>query len=163
MANIETLEVTDLDECIKVINAFKQYDFFVEYRDEAFLKEYCQKLLGNGKFVVEYHNDIPVGFIGFYCNDIETKTCFVTTLLLSDELGFMKGKTFFRLTTKAIQIIKDAGMENVRLEVDKENKKALQLYKHLGFEIISDNNDKSYFMELKLNKLTTKLSNKKDQ
>ena len=75
----------------------------------------------------------------------------------------MKGKTFFRLTTKAIQIIKDAGMENVRLEVDKENKKALQLYKHLGFEIISDNNDKSYFMELKLNKLTTKLSNKKDQ
>lgn len=55
----------------------------------------------------------------------------------------------------AIFKIKKKGYENVSLEVDKDNTKALKLYKKFGFEIVEkyrENYKSRYYMLLKLKK-----------
>ena len=151
--NIRTVEVTDLSECIHVLSQFKNYDFLKKLQDEDFLKDYAKRLLDNGHIVVEYHNDIPVGLLCFYCNNIDTKTGFVTALVISEDLGFMKGKTLFRLISTAVKIGKNAGMESVQLEVKKNNKTAIRLYEHFGFNYIPSEKEDFYLMELELSKL----------
>ena len=54
---------------------------------------------------------------------------------------------------KGIQIASDAEMQTVGLEVDNNNFKAIKLYKHLGFEFVSNENDTKYYMEIRIDKL----------
>ena len=151
--NITVKEISNFSEIEKIILEFKNTYFLRPITTDDYRSIFINKHLKNGHFLAEYHNNTPVGFISFYCNNIEQKKAFVTSLSISDNLGFLKGKTLIRLMRKGIQIASDAEMQTVGLEVDTNNFKAIKLYKHLGFEFVSNENDTKNYMEIRIDKL----------
>ena len=150
--NIIVKEISDYAEMEKIILKFKDTFFLRAITCEEHRAAFIKKHLEYGHFLAEYHNGIPVGFISFYSNDIENKKAFVTSLSLSDELGFLKGKTLMRLLKEAFQIGASKGMQTVGLEVENNNYKAIKLYKHFGFEFVPSDSETTSLMEIQLNK-----------
>lgn len=147
MTNINNVELKTYEEIEKVILIFKDVYFLRAITNDEYRSIFINKHIENGHFIAEYHNEKPVGFLSFYSNG-EDKSTFVTGFGIIDELGFLKGKTFMRLFKRGIEISKESGMNNLRLEVEKDNDKAIKLYHHLGFEIVHDGNHNSYIMEM---------------
>ena len=152
MKNIITKEITTFTEVESVILAFKDTYFLRAITKDEYRKIFIQKHLDNGHFLAEYLDDNPVGFLSFYCNDKVNKICFVTSLAVSEALGFLKGKTLIRLIKLAKEVAVAAGTEIIRLEVEKDNEKAIKLYKHFGFYEIQlpTGNEKTFYMEIKM-------------
>lgn len=149
-AKIEVKEATTFEEAEKAVLEFKDTHFLRAITNDDNRKAFIEKHLQYGHFLVEYHDEIPVGFFSFYCNDAESKTAYITSLALKDELGFLKGKTLIRLLTKGFAMGKEADMKSVRLEVEKDNKKAIKLYEHFGFKVVPSEKEETYYMEMKL-------------
>ena len=148
--NIIVKEETLFDKVEKVILEYKDTYFLRAITDDSNREQFINKHLKNGHFLVEYHDDKPVGFISFYSNDTETKKVYVTAFALSEDLGFLKGKTLIRLLNKGLEIVTKNNREIVRLEVERDNEKAIKLYKHLGFEITPSTKETTYYMEMKI-------------
>ncbi|SDB05586.1 Ribosomal protein S18 acetylase RimI [Pseudobutyrivibrio sp. YE44] len=148
--NITVKEIKTYEALNLVINHFKDTYFLRAITDDRYKDIYIKKQLEDGHFIVEFHNDIPVGFISFYSNDSETHIAYITALALSDDLGFLKGKTLFRIITEAFKIAKATNMEIVQLEVEKDNKRAIKLYEHFGFKYIGDGNNNSFYMQMNI-------------
>lgn len=144
--DIKTCEVSDLEGCIKVLEKFKDYEFLSMLHDENELVDYAKKVLENGHVIAEFLSGDPVGFVCFYCNDTESKTAFVTSFAIAEDIGFMKGKTFFRVISEGLKVCKETGMENILIEVDKRNKLAIRLYEHLGLEYMPEERETSFLM-----------------
>ena len=151
--NIIVKEISDYSEMEKIILKFKDTFFLRAITKDTYRDVFIKKHLENGHFLAEFHDDVPVGFISFYCNDTENKKAFITSLSLSDELGFLKGKTLMRLLKNGYQIAASKGMQTVGLEVESNNYKAIKLYKHFGFEFVQSSDEKTRLMEIQLNKL----------
>ncbi len=152
--NIIVKEISDYAEMEKIILKFKDTFFLRAITKDEYRDTFIKKHIENGHFLVEFHNDVPVGFLSFYCNDTENKKAFITSLSLSDELGFLKGKTLMRLFKTGFQIGASNEMQSVGLEVENNNYKAIKLYKHFGFEFVPSNNNKTTsLMEIQLDKL----------
>ena len=152
MKNIITREITTFKEIESIILAFKDTYFLRAITKDDYRKIFIQKHLDSGHFLAEFLEDKPVGFLSFYCNDQINKICFVTSLAVSDSLGFLKGKTLIRLIKMAKEVAASAGTEIIRLEVEKDNDKAIRLYNHFGFKEIQlpTNNEKTFYMEIKM-------------
>ena len=148
--NINVKEVTTFEEAENDILEFKDTYFLRAITDDDNRKSFIEKHLKNGHFLAEYHDEKPVGFFSFYCNDTDNKMAYITSLALKDELGFLKGKTLIRLLNTAFEIGKKNDMETVRLEVEKDNEKAIKLYKHFGFNVVPSEKEETYYMEMKL-------------
>lgn len=143
-------ELTSFSEIEEAILKYKDTYFLRAITNDDNRKYFIEKHIKNGHFLVEYHGDNPVGFFSFYSNDTVTKIAFVTALSLSDELGFLKGKTLIRLLNKAYDIMTEAGMKTVQLEVEADNTRALKLYKHFGFAPIPNEKENIILMEMEL-------------
>lgn len=147
---ITVKEVTTAEEAEKIILQYKDTYFLRAITEDDNRQAFINKHLENGHILVEYHDDKPVGFASFYSNDTENKMVYVTSLALDENLGFLKGKTLIRLIRKGMEIVKQNNMEIVRLEVERDNEKAIKLYKHFGFKVVSSEKDTTYYMEMKL-------------
>ncbi len=151
-------ELTSYEDIENVILNYKDNYFLRAITKDEYRKIFIDKHIRGGHFLAEYHNDVPVGFLSFYSNDLTTKKAFITAFALSDSLGFLKGKTLYRLFHYSLDIVLAAGMETVGLEVEKDNEKGIRLYNHMGFkELPADEQPESnsgakntIFMELPL-------------
>jgi hypothetical protein len=148
--NITVKEITAFDEAEKVILEFKDTYFLRAITSDDKREAYINKHLDNGHFIMAYHDEAPVGFVSFYSNDTENKIAYITALGLNEELGFLKGKTLIKLLNKGLEIAKQTNMKFVRLEVEKDNAKALKLYRHFGFKEIPSDKEESYLMEMEI-------------
>lgn len=156
-SNISVQELTTYEAIEQVVLAFSDSHFLRTITHGESRKQFIEKHLEYGHVVAEFHDETPVGFISFYSNDLINKIAYVTAFAISEDLGFLKGKTLMRLLSEGKKIVDEKGMKAVRLEVEKENTKAIRLYKHFGFNKISgtDNglthlSDNTIFMELNL-------------
>lgn len=98
------------------------------------LDDYATKLCTLGINIACIKNDSVLGIACGYINDYKNKNAFLQVLIISEEiqgLGFgsklvrefiATAKTFYRKNGK------------VYLTVDKSNKKAIVIYKHIGFK-----------------------------
>jgi ribosomal-protein-alanine N-acetyltransferase len=75
---------------------------------------------------------------------MENRSAYVTLLAVSPEC--QKMGIGVELMKAALNLAKSRGMKSVKLEVKKENLRAIRLYERLGFARICDAGDNSIYM-----------------
>ncbi len=113
------------------------------------LSEYAKKLYNNAEnYVIEKEEEI--GFLSFYANEKAKRYAYLI-LIAVDNAEQNKG-----VGGAAVQymekVCREKKFKGIRLEVDKKNNKAISFYRGLGFEIIEDASDLSYYMEKEIEK-----------
>ena len=84
------------------------------------------------------------GFIAYYDNDNNKETAYLTMIAIEpDKQGMGYGKNLLHLS---INNLKHKGFKKYKLEVLKNNIKAIDIYEEFGFRMIQENDDK-IFME----------------
>lgn len=98
--------------------------------------EYTIKLMKKGSlYLVLGDNGAPVGVMGFYANDQETKTAYLSIASLLPKVRRMGiGSKLMKIF---ISECKNAGMKKVCLEVNRENSDAVAYYEKMGFSVTS--------------------------
>lgn len=94
------------------------------------LDKYSKKIFENADRVELWRNEELVGLLAFYTN---LNSVFITNVSLDRSLqGLGFGAKMFN---KLFEIIKDKNIEKVNLEVNSKNKKAINFYKSMGFDL----------------------------
>lgn len=89
-----------------------------------------QRMIASSEMLLAY-NKLPLGFISFYANDVESCSAYITSIAVSEEY---RGTGIGRmLLERCCQIALKRGMQRIYLRVKKENKKALRFYLMWGF------------------------------
>nr|WP_315142674.1 GNAT family N-acetyltransferase [uncultured Flavobacterium sp.] len=141
MNNLSTMIVELLHELDK--------DFDPTLSSIINISNYAEKIKNNAKIMSYFDKGNLVAFIAFYCNDLETRIGFMSMLAVSKN---NQGKGLARsLIKSSIDLLKNENFNRYRLEVFKTNNKAINLYKKMGFEVISEL-DFSLILELELKK-----------
>ena len=101
------------------------------FRNQDSLEQLAKKYSENAHVaVVKVENNIA-GYVAFYCNDMESKTAYISMIVVKSEYqGLHLGG---KLLDYVVSISKEKGMCKIKLEVAKENKKATGFYIHKGF------------------------------
>lgn len=99
------------------------------------LNDYVFKLLNNATIITYTENSL-MAFVAFYCNDEKNEDAYLSLILVDD---ILKGKGIGKSLLKtSINILEEKGFKNFRLEVLKNNKPALKLYKSFDFTIVAE-------------------------
>lgn len=111
------------------------------------LSEYALKLADNAEVFVAKDKSI-LGFIAIYSNDMISKTGYITQIgVKSTAQSKGLGK---KLMNISYFICKEKGMQKIKLEVRKNNLKAIKFYQKEGFEKCGDATENSIYMEKSL-------------
>jgi ribosomal protein S18 acetylase RimI-like enzyme len=115
------------------------------------IDEYVSKIHNYATILPYYSASQLKGFIAYYSNDVSQNTAYLTMIIIDAAFqGEGLGKL---LLESSISDLKYRGFFNYRLEVLKENKKALSMYIKYGFTIQEDRGS-LWLMNLNLNELT---------
>lgn len=108
--------------------------------EESNLKELAKKFYINAEVYVAVINNVEVGYIAFYSNDMKNKIAYISQIAVSDEFqGYGIGK---KLIEKCIEESSKKGMDSIKLEVYKQNLKAIKFYEKNEFKIMNTNEKK---------------------
>ena len=107
------------------------------------LDEYANKLYYNAEFFIAINVNI-LGFIAFYANDRKTMVSYITQIAVKEEFQNQNiGKTLLGLCVEVSTIF---GMKYIKLEVYKNNNKAIRFYRKNGFRFYGEASSKSIYM-----------------
>jgi len=95
------------------------------------IEKYVEKLKNNAIIFEAWDNDELIGLIAAYFKNYETKIGFITSVIVSKK--YQKQGVAKILLEKTIDFAKEKGFEKIHLEVHRENKNAIGLYKTFGF------------------------------
>jgi ribosomal protein S18 acetylase RimI-like enzyme len=99
-------------------------------------ENYLKKIEQKAEFVTHINSGQLAAFIGFYCNDINKKTAFITLVLTNPDF---RGKGLAGSLLKSVlDIVKERGFSCCQLEVQKDNVAAVAVYKKAGFILHKD-------------------------
>lgn len=106
---------------------------------------FFSKIDSNAEFIVASSNDGILGYAAMYANNQKTQEAYISLLEVYQEYqGLHIGK---RILKKCKLIAKEKQMANIRLEVLKENYRAIKFYEKNGFKkIIENNKDTNMYM-----------------
>ena len=111
------------------------------------LDEYVDKIIAKSTIVPVYENGVLNAFISFYCNDLKDHVGYLSMIVVKRDY---RNKGVAQLLIEyAISFLQHSGFKYFRLEVNKQNVKALNLYKKSGFTIFQETVD-VFLMEKKL-------------
>lgn len=111
-------------------------------------EEYAYKLSRYAKVYVYKDLDKNIGILVLYANDMNNKIAYIS--LIGVDKSFEGKGIGKRLLNHAIQISKECGMNELKLEVDLDNERAIRFYKLNGFVSCNDDNGLSVHMIKKL-------------
>jgi ribosomal protein S18 acetylase RimI-like enzyme len=100
------------------------------------LEEYSKKIANRASIIIHFDNGIPLGMIAYYCNDLKSRSIYITSLVINDTVR-RKGLGQM-LTRAAMNHGKSLGFEQCRLEVASSNITAVRFYQKLGFDWTGD-------------------------
>jgi ribosomal protein S18 acetylase RimI-like enzyme len=108
--------------------------FSVPLSSRVDLQSYSMKLLDHGIVYVAIRDDGRIaGLVGFYANDSEGGTAYLSLIVVSrDAQGRGVGT---RLIAEAMSTAAKLGMQRMRLEVQRANTRAQAFYARLGFRL----------------------------
>lgn len=119
-------------------------DTFTALSDESCLVTFATKLDTHAEFCLCRDDGKLVGMIAFYANGEGADFAYIPHVYVSPEY---RSKGLFTCMLKKItDIVKVKGFDEIRLEVGKENKIALQAYCHHGFELIGNAKSNSLYL-----------------
>ncbi|MDQ0227130.1 GNAT family N-acetyltransferase [Metabacillus niabensis] len=111
------------------------------------IDEYVEKLSNHAEVYVIIDLQI-LGIIAFYANDIKNKVAYITHITVQSNVQNMGlGKI---LLQKCIDVSVENGMRELKLEVNKNNTKAIRFYEKNGFIHAGDASTESKYMTLKI-------------
>ncbi len=118
----------------------KTKDNFVPPLDTTVnLKEYSCKLFQYSQTFEAWNNEELIGLIAAYVNDYETKIAYISNVSVLLEYS---GKNIAqKLLENCIEFCKYQQFIEIRLEVNKENLRAIRFYEKNNFIKNSDKND----------------------
>jgi ribosomal protein S18 acetylase RimI-like enzyme len=103
------------------------------------LKDYSKKIAEKSTTFEIWNGNELAGLIAAYFNNFEKRTGFITNVSVIENY---KGKKIAsELMTYCIQYAKENKFREILLEVNKNNKNAISLYKKFNFEIAEERND----------------------
>lgn len=111
------------------------------------LNAYLDKLEAKAEIVADFIDGRCRGFVAYYCNDIQTKLAFITLVLVGPQdrgLGLGQALTLF-----VLNIARSRGFKVCRLEVNKANQIAYNMYLAQGFYLVEDRGG-MYLLEVAL-------------
>lgn len=106
--------------------------------------EYLRKLAKNAEILSHESQDKCLGFIFFYCNDLNKYSSYITLLMVAPHSR--KSGVGAALVRYVLTLTAQREFKVCRLEVKKINVAAIKLYEAMGFSQIEDRGDK-YLME----------------
>lgn len=112
------------------------------------LSAYSQKLDVNANVYAGKYCDNIFGIVIFYANNLDTRTAYISLIGVKKEYEH-KGLGKW-LLEKCIEISKETGMNRVRLEVDLDNRHAIEFYKKNGMTEKEQTDRKSMYMEIEI-------------
>ena len=110
-------------------------------RPASFIKDveldpYLAKLDAHAEILSESLNGQCRGFVAFYCNDLTTKQAFITLVLVDPQ---DRGQGIGRaLVEHVLTIARRRGFTSCRLEVNRQNQIAHDLYRSQGFRLVEE-------------------------
>lgn len=114
------------------------------FNNSISVEEYSSKLFNKAFNYIKKVNDEEVGFISYYANDTETKTAYIALVGVIPEY---KGKGIAQeLMNHCIQQCVELDMNKIRLEVKKNNCRAIRFYEKNKFHVVGDASNDSVFM-----------------
>ncbi len=144
-SNIIIREVFDFGEVVEIIESYNELEYVHFKGGKEEISSFAKKQLEYGHVLVAFQNDEVVGYLCFYCNDMESRTAFISAIVVGGE-GLVKGRVFFGLTEAAVKIGVKAGMTSLRIGVDKDNTYARKVYEKMGFKYTGEENGNDIFM-----------------
>lgn len=96
------------------------------------IQEYSKKLFTLASNFEAWHDDKLIGLVSVYLNDLKNEVSYISNV--SIEAEYQKHGIASALLIKAITTAVELGFLCVKLEVYRENFKAVSLYKKLGLE-----------------------------
>lgn len=135
-----------------MLNFLKEVDklFKPSLEERVVLKEYNKKILKLAEIYVAYEKEKIVGAIAIYMNDFKLLRANISLLAILKE--YQKQGIGKKLMILAIKNAQKEGMKKVWISTD--NYIALELYKKLGFKIISINKNNFNYIKYELERLT---------
>lgn len=107
------------------------------------IDEYSRKLINNAIRIEAWSSSTLIGLIAFYIN-VGNSFLFITNVsVLTDFKGFGIAKN---LMQELINQSQHSKLKEIKLEVNKSNSNAINLYKFFNFEIENENQD-NYLMK----------------
>lgn len=102
------------------------------------IDNYASKIAGRAQRFEAWINCKLVGLLAVYCNDLEQRTAFITSVSV---LPTWQGRGIAsRLMTICIGYMHNLGFKRIELEVEGSNTAAVMLYMKHGFAKYSSNN-----------------------
>lgn len=103
------------------------------------VQAYINKIREHASFLTSYSDQSCQGFVAFYCNNYSSRCAFITLVLIVPEF---RGKKIAHIMLKEVlNQIQSRNFKECRLEVDKDNLSAINLYIKLGFNVESCNDN----------------------
>ena len=131
------IESIALDELLHYMR-FQADEAFPSLKDEVWLQTFTNKLHSNAKFCLCRDNNEPIGMIAFYANGQGADFAYIPHVYVSPD--YRQKGLFTRMLGAVASYVKERGFHEIRLEVDKQNKRALQSYQCNGFDIMPSHN-----------------------
>lgn len=145
---IEGLEefqnIHELEEVLNILNN-EAWDLPVLKKGQQFRTELAKKIYHSGEIIALRRNDEKIGFAAFYCNDYINKIGFLSLFAIKKEY---RGKGYaHNIFQTVIQTMRESGMNFLKLEVRKDNIKAISFYKKEGLRIVLDDEKTIYMVK----------------
>ncbi|MDI5934146.1 GNAT family N-acetyltransferase [Halomonas kalidii] len=109
--------------------------------------KYVDKVSRLAEILTHYEGGKLTGCIAYYCNDLIERNVFVSLIIVTPD---SRGKGLADMLLDAVILLaRKRGMKKVRLEVKRENGRALRFYEKRGFSVKEELRE-SYALELSM-------------
>ena len=111
-------------------------DFIPPLDNKVNIQEYATKIFKKSVTFEAWDDDIMVGLVAAYFNDVEVKTGYITNVSIISEY---RGKCIAcNLLNKCIAYARKNNFKCICLEVSALNSHAVLIYKRIGFQVQED-------------------------
>jgi phenylacetate-CoA ligase len=140
---VELKEIKHIDQVKKILE-----DFSVVLVSLSKGKEYrnimAEKFINHGHIISIAENEKYLGFAAFYANDKINKTAYLSMIAVHPK--YQNKNIGSKLLQRIFNISLDNGMQIIKLEVNKDNTKAINFYIKNGFNIFGDSFEENVYM-----------------
>jgi ribosomal protein S18 acetylase RimI-like enzyme len=140
-------KITNKEEIIELLLKFSPLLPHSVVDNSTDRDKFAEKIYNNATTYVIYDGTDPAGFIAFYASDTR-QSAYVTLLAVTPiHQGTLVADS---LLNKCIEISSSLNKKSIKLEVNKNNIRAIKFYKKNGFNISDHSPKDSYYMEKSL-------------
>ena len=137
MKEFHIFRIQSYREILSIVSSFANDLFDQAHNNGEFLTQLSEKYSQSADFYVAEIDGKAAGFIAFYANDTDSKTGFISMIVVHSSFqGFGIGTLSMAFV---LSVSKRRGITKLRLEVNVHNDKALRLYERNGFFVHLNN------------------------